>query len=92
VALPALLQRLAEMGVRRLMVEGGALTITSFLSQQLVNLIIITIAPVFVGGLNAIDREFSSQSTSHPSFPRLDDLHSALLGTDLIVWGKPARI
>ena len=91
VALPALLQRLAALDVKRLMVEGGASVITGFIAQRLVNLVVITIAPVFVGGLGSIDRSFS-QPSAQAVFPRLEDLHAAQMGSDLIVWGTPARL
>ena len=41
-------------GIRRLMVEGGARVITSFIRAQLVDLFIITIAPKLVGGLQVM--------------------------------------
>ena len=43
-----------ERGIRRLMVEGGARVITSFIRAQLVDLFIITIAPKLVGGLQVM--------------------------------------
>ena len=55
VDLPALLDCLAEMGVNSLMVEGGANVITSFLSQHLADQVVLTIAPVFLGGLHTFD-------------------------------------
>lgn len=47
--LHALLTRLHEMGIRTLMVEGGATVITSFMRSGLVDHLIITISPSFVG-------------------------------------------
>jgi GTP cyclohydrolase II len=54
VSLPALLTRLGELGINSLMVEGGARLITSFLAEQLVDGLVLTIAPTFVGGLHAV--------------------------------------
>ncbi|KAK7686728.1 hypothetical protein QCA50_010328 [Cerrena zonata] len=48
--IPDLLQTLRSLGIRSLMVEGGARVIKSFLAESnAVNTIIITIAPKFVG-------------------------------------------
>jgi 3,4-dihydroxy 2-butanone 4-phosphate synthase/GTP cyclohydrolase II len=82
VPLPALLACLADLGINSLMVEGGASVITAFLSQHLVDLIILTIAPVMVGGLRAPKVFITSQ-------PRLRDLGYERVGDDLIIWGKP---
>ena len=94
--LPSLLARLYELGIESLMVEGGATVITSFLRQQLVDFAVLTIAPVFVGGLPAMqdiagqNAERSAASPlSYDSFPKLQGLGIAQLGDDLIVWGKP---
>ena len=92
VALPALLARLGTLGVRRLMVEGGASVITSFLSQRLVDLVVLTIAPVFVGGQNAIEALLSTPKGGTEDFPRLGLPHAAEVGSDLIVWGRPLYI
>jgi len=55
VDLPALLGCLSEMDVNSLMVEGGANVITSFLSQRLADQVVLTIAPVLLGGSHIFD-------------------------------------
>lgn len=50
VDLRAMLARLWELGNRNVMVEGGGEIISSFLSAGLVDRIVLTIAPQFVGG------------------------------------------
>lgn len=83
ISLPALLSRLAELGLSSLMVEGGARVITSFLAQGLVNRLVLTVAPVVVGGLRAVDAEAALPAPLKlilPVYERLED--------DLIVWGK----
>lgn len=82
VSLPALLNRLGELGINSLMVEGGARVITSFLAERLVDGLVLTIAPVFVGGLHAVGR------LAH--MPRLRNMRHQQLGDDLIVWGDGA--
>lgn len=54
VDLRSLLRYLYDQGIRSVMVEGGAEVITAFLTSNLVDQVVITIAPQMVGGLNAI--------------------------------------
>jgi 3,4-dihydroxy 2-butanone 4-phosphate synthase/GTP cyclohydrolase II len=83
ISLPALLDCLAELGLNSLMVEGGASVITSFLAQGLVDRLVLTVAPVIVGGLRAVDSE-----AAFPMRPQLKNPGYERLGDDLIVWGK----
>lgn len=76
---------LYERGIRSLMVEGGASVITAFLRAGLADAVILTVAPVFVGGYNAVG---SLGDAERLQFPRIDDLHSQQLGNELIVWGR----
>jgi GTP cyclohydrolase II len=86
VDLRALVERLGELGVNRLMVEGGAGIITSFLSERLVDHLVVTVAPLVVGGLPAVSR---SGERDPKYFPRLRNLRHQRLGDDLIFWGDP---
>jgi len=79
----ALLKMLGQKGIRSIMVEGGAQVISSFLNAQLVDQLVITIAPTFVGGLSAI-----GQGTL-PSNARLDHPSYTPIGDDLVLWGQP---
>mgnify|MGYP001222760151 CR=1 FL=1 len=81
VALTSLLDCLAQRGVSRLMVEGGAQVITSFLASGLVDVLCVTIAPVLLGGLHAVE-----QALPHPL--RLREVYVETLGGDVVVWGK----
>lgn len=86
VDLGALLERLGQLGINRLMVEGGAQIITSFLSERLVDHLVLTVAPVIVGGLPAVSR----LGESGPKyFPHLRNLRHQRLGDDLVFWGDP---
>ena len=80
-----MLRRLGEMGIASLMVEGGARIITSFLFGGLANYLVLTIAPVLVGGLRGVNdlgpKEF-------PGMPSLNQLGHKWLGKDLILWGN----
>lgn len=85
VCLSSLLGRLAEMGVNSLMVEGGARIITSFVLDRLADFIVLTVVPVFIGGMRAV----SELGQSDPQrFVRVTDPHYERLGGDLILWGR----
>jgi len=80
VSLTALLECLGESGINSLMVEGGAGVLTAFLRQKLADRLVLTIAPVLVGGLRAVG-EISN-------LPYIKDVGYERLGDDLIVWGR----
>lgn len=84
--LPSLMTALADRGIASLMVEGGAQVITSFISSRLVDQVIVTIAPVLVGGMRVL--EYSPAGLSGP-FPRLTQVSFHQVGEDLVVWGLP---
>ncbi len=84
--LTALLARLGEMQVTALMVEGGAQVITSFITSRLVDQVIVTVAPVLVGGLRVLE---SSLQPHLGDFPRLQRVSFHQVGKDLVLWGTP---
>lgn len=89
IQLPYMLQHLAEIGIHSLMVEGGAQVITNFLSQGLVDFVVITICPVFVGGLRAIEHLiYPGRNEATGNFPRLSEVGYQRLGDDLVTWGR----
>jgi len=82
----AVLNKLADLGITTLMVEGGAQIITSFLVARRVNLIVVTISPILVGGMQAID----ALARFNPSqFPRLTNVSYEKIGDDLVVCAEP---
>ena len=81
VSLPHLLVGLHKRGIRRLMVEGGAGIITSFLAGQLVDRLVITVAPLLVGGLNAVG------NLNGHGLPQLKNPQTQWLGKDMILSG-----
>jgi 3,4-dihydroxy 2-butanone 4-phosphate synthase/GTP cyclohydrolase II len=92
-SLPVLLECLAEMGISSLMVEGGARVITSFLEAGLVDYTVLTVAPLFLGGLPAVEAHerhaLHDIEETRPPFPvRLRDVGCERLGDDLVVWGE----
>jgi riboflavin-specific deaminase-like protein len=83
--LAALMRWLAGQGVGSIMVEGGARVITSFIRQQLADVITVTICPRLVGGLPVIDAgELSRSLDLH-----LDEPFYQALGRDLVLWAHP---
>lgn len=87
VSLDRLLPYLASQGIRSLMVEGGAQVITSFYQQHLADQVVLTLAPVLVGGLPAVT-PLQPLGDIPEKLPRLTEHSSQWLGEDLIVWGK----
>jgi len=83
--LPSLLATLHQLGIRSLMVEGGARIITSFLAERLVDRLIVTVAPMLVGGLNAVGN--LGHLNGH-GFPRLRNPHTQWLGQDMVLSGN----
>jgi 3,4-dihydroxy 2-butanone 4-phosphate synthase/GTP cyclohydrolase II len=81
VSLPALLACLQKHNIRSVMVEGGAQVITSFLAEQLVDRLVITIAPLLVGGLNAVG------NLKNDSLPQLENPQMQWLGKDMVLSG-----
>jgi riboflavin biosynthesis pyrimidine reductase len=80
VPLKDLLQELWRRGIKRLMVEGGAQVITQFLAGDFVDEVVITMAPVWIGGLPVLGNRLQR---------RLCDVTVERAGEDIIVWGRP---
>jgi GTP cyclohydrolase II len=90
--LAVLLDRLHAESIRSVMVEGGARVITSFLRARLVDRLIITIAPMLVGGLHGV---IDLLAEDERALPRLKHATSRKLGNDWVVsgipeWSRPA--
>lgn len=83
--LAAMLSRLLALGIQSVMVEGGARIISSLLAQQLVDRVVLTIAPLFVGGLNVLHGW--QRPLQAPQLPRLRHLRYQRLGDDMVVYG-----
>ena len=67
--------------MRHVLVEGGARILTSFLESGLVDYLVLTISPQFVGGVRPL------HSRELPSFPSLVSWRSERVGDDLVVAG-----
>ncbi|KAF4604823.1 2,5-diamino-6-(ribosylamino)-4(3H)-pyrimidinone 5'-phosphate reductase [Pleurotus pulmonarius] len=84
----AMLRTLSELGIRSLMVEGGASVIKSFFtgvsntSGDFVDAVIVTVAPVFVGQ-QGVGYDLDLQNSSG-----VQHVHSEVLGKDAVLMLK----
>lgn len=80
------LRRLADLGVRSLLVEGGARVITSLLRQQLVDRLAVCVAPIVLGhGVEAVGDLGISDLARALGLRHLDIRR---LGRDVIISGE----
>ena len=89
ICLDALLDCLGQHDIGSLMVEGGSEVIRSFLRHRLVNHLIITVAPMFVGGKTALQNLSVDGGDEGSSFPRLHNIQYRWMGQDLVLEGDP---
>ena len=83
VNLRVMLEKLKQIGINSVMVEGGGEIISSFLNERLVDRLILTVAPQFVGGYKGLNLELKQM-------PSLQDAKVERYGNDLVIWGKIA--
>ncbi len=88
VDLAALMAQLRQRGVRNLMIEGGGRILTQIVNRQLFDLLVLTVAPLMVGGVPAFAPR---QGLLHHQHTRIAQPHYLPVGDDLIVWGRPQR-
>jgi GTP cyclohydrolase II len=89
VDLNSLLEILAGLGIKNIMVEGGARVITSFLSLHLVDRLVITIAPSFLGGLHALESPLNPHNGGYAGgkdLPVFRDIRYEQVGKDIVFW------
>lgn len=79
VDLTLLLPELLRTGINTLMVEGGARVIKSFMETKLADRLMLTVAPMLVGGLPGVERNNGSP------LPRLVNVSRRMLGEDIIL-------
>ena len=85
VDLADLMPRLAERGIRSVMVEGGVEVIRSFMAARLVDYLVVTVVPRFIGGPHRV--RVQTKLMEGPGMPGF--LHSKI-GEDMVLWGEPA--
>jgi 3,4-dihydroxy 2-butanone 4-phosphate synthase/GTP cyclohydrolase II len=76
-----LLKELSQRGIKSVMVEGGAKVIGAFIRQNLVDRVMLTITPVYVGGLKALEHPLSDS-------PELSETKVFSAGKDIILLGE----
>ena len=88
VDLAALMAQLRQRGVRNLMIEGGGRILTQVVNRQLFDLLVLTVAPMMVGGVPAFAPR---QGLLRHQHTRIAQPHYLPVGDDLVVWGRPQR-
>ncbi|CAI5737064.1 unnamed protein product [Hyaloperonospora brassicae] len=82
-------------GICSIMVEGGSAILTSCLEsvapRQLIDIVVVTIAPIFIGGLRAVHKLLTpagpTSTAAGPTFPRLLHPRFHVLDEDVVVVG-----
>ncbi|TPX72327.1 hypothetical protein SpCBS45565_g00608 [Spizellomyces sp. 'palustris'] len=93
VSVPAALDALYKEGIKSVMVEGGATVIESLLtrSQQAIDLVVVTVAPVWVGtGVQVIRGETAfggSANAEMTTLPKLTNVRYEQFGVDMVLAG-----
>lgn len=82
VAIAEALVVLGAQGIGRVMVEGGAQILTAFMALGLVDAVVVTIAPLYLGGYHSVE------SGAWEVAPRLEHMHVERCGDDLVLWGR----
>jgi len=82
----AVLRHVRSRGIKSVMIEGGATIIGQLYQSQLVHRVIITIAPVVVGGLH-ISTEPGSLQHGGGLFRKLHNVRYDIVGSDIVVSG-----
>ena len=84
VDLHAAFRKLREFGIRSLMIEGGVRIISHVLARRLADLAVITICPLWLGGLRLLESPLNRSS----GWPGLEGPVYEAAGRDLVIWGK----
>ena len=86
----AVMKKVRKLGVKKLLVEGGARIITSFFCKQLVDRYIVTITPAIIGGVHAIEQLIAQRvhmRAGAQQFPAMKIAGYEQLGKDLALYG-----
>ena len=86
--LPTLLDRLAAESIDSVLVEGGGETAASFLEADLVDRVTLFIAPILIGGKNAVPAIGGIGSERIADAWRLRDVRHETSGEDLMITGR----
>ena len=91
VDLKLLLERLGEEGVDSVLIEGGGETAAAFLAAGLVDRVSFLIAPILIGGRDAVPAIGGLGAERLADAQRLTDISTEWVGPDLIYSGRVRR-
>jgi len=91
VDLKLLLERLGEEGVDSVLIEGGGETAAAFLAASLVDRVSFLIAPILIGGRDAVPAIGGLGAERLADAHRLTDISTEWVGSDLIYSGRVGR-
>jgi diaminohydroxyphosphoribosylaminopyrimidine deaminase/5-amino-6-(5-phosphoribosylamino)uracil reductase len=91
VDLKLLLERLGEEGIDSVLIEGGGETAAGFLAAGLVDRVSFLIAPILIGGRDAVPAVGGLGSERLTDALRLTDISTEWVGSDLIYSGRVGR-
>ena len=91
VDLRGLLGFLGQREVTSVLVEGGGALLGSFFDLGLVDKVVAFIAPIVIGGAGATSAVGGQGKAALGEALRLQEVHTQLLGEDIMVVGYPAR-
>jgi diaminohydroxyphosphoribosylaminopyrimidine deaminase/5-amino-6-(5-phosphoribosylamino)uracil reductase len=89
VSLTACLTYLAKIGIRSVLLEGGGEVNASALRGGLVNRLVLIVAPVLLGGHDAIGLLGGRSPKRLSEALQVTDVHLRRLGTDILIEGRP---
>jgi diaminohydroxyphosphoribosylaminopyrimidine deaminase/5-amino-6-(5-phosphoribosylamino)uracil reductase len=91
VNLSAFLQRLGEENIDSLLVEGGGETAAAFLAADLIDKVAFFIAPILIGGRDAIPAIGGAGAEQISEALHLKQIEIERIGEDLLVTGYPEK-
>jgi diaminohydroxyphosphoribosylaminopyrimidine deaminase/5-amino-6-(5-phosphoribosylamino)uracil reductase len=91
VDLKLLLERLGEEGVDSVLIEGGGETAAGFLAAGLVDRVSFLIAPILIGGRDAVPAIGGLGAERLADAHQLTDISTEWVGPDLIYSGRVGR-
>ena len=88
VDLPLLARRVGEAGLDSILVEGGGETAASFLASGLVDRVSFFVAPLLIGGRDAVPAIGGLGAARVDDAVRLVDVTTEQIGSDLLISGR----
>jgi len=89
VDLQALMTRLGQAEIDSVLVEGGGEAVASFLEAEFVDKVSFFVAPILLGGRNAVPAVGGAGIESISSAPRIRNIDVERVGEDILICGYP---